>query len=161
MADRESRATWWNRIAGSLAAAAGLLAAAAGVDASPVAADRSDYRAADAAPPAWQAFAGRLKEKIEQRLASDDKRARHFQEYLDRRVTGGDAAPVTFVLRAWVSSDGRLHRVEFDGLDDPKASVELRALLTGGNVGVPPPEMLQPLHLRFSLRATDRLQQEK
>lgn len=161
MAGRESRATWWNRIAGALAAAAGLLAAGAGVDASPVAAERSDYRSADAAPPAWQAFARQLKEKIEQRLAADDERARQFQDYLGSRDTGGDAPPVTFLLRAWISSDGQVHRVELEGLSDPKASVELRALLTGRNFGAPPPEMLQPLHLRFSLRATDRLQQGK
>ncbi|WFU22130.1 hypothetical protein QA649_29085 [Bradyrhizobium sp. CB1717] len=161
MTHRESRTTWWNRIAGSLAAAAGLLAAGAGVNASPIAAERSDYRPADAVPPAWQAFARQLKHTIEQRLAADDEKARHFQEYLDSRIIGGDVPPVTLLLRAWVSSDGRLHRVEFDGLSDPRASVDLRALLTGQNVGVPPPEMLQPLHLRFSLRATDRLQQEK
>lgn len=160
MNGRESRATWWNRIAGSLAAAAGLLVAGPGVAASSVAAEKSDYRPADAAPPAWQAFARRLKEKIEQRLAADDERARHFQKYLDSRGTGGDAPPVTFVLRAWVSSDGRLHRVEFDGLSDPGASVDLRALLTGRNVGAPPPEMLQPLHLRFSLSASDRPQEK-
>lgn len=161
MTGRESRATWWNRVAGALAAAAGLLAAGAGVDASPVAAERSDYRSADAVPPAWQAFARQLKEKIEQRLGADDEKARHFQEYLDSRGTGGDAPPLTFLLRAWISPDGQLHRVEFDGLDDPKASGDLGALLTGRNVGAPPPEMLQPLHLRFSLRATDRLQQGK
>lgn len=159
MAGREPRATWWHRIAGSLAAAAGLLAAGPGVDASPVAAERSDYRPADAAPPAWQTFARQLKEKIEQRLAGDDEKARHFQEYLGNRDIGD--APVTFVLRAWISSDGQLHRVEFDGLNAPGASVDLRALLTGRNVGAPPPEMLQPLHLRFSLRATDRPQQGK
>ncbi|RZN08846.1 hypothetical protein CWO91_20445 [Bradyrhizobium genosp. SA-3] len=73
----------------------------------------------------------------------------------------GDAPPLTFLLRAWISSDGQLHRVEFDGLGDPKASGDLRTLLTGGNVSAPPPEMLQPLHLRFSLRAPDRLQHGK
>ncbi|MBR0960675.1 hypothetical protein [Bradyrhizobium japonicum] len=161
MAGRESRATWWSRIAGSLATAGSLLAAGAGVDASPVAAERSDYRPADAAPPAWQAFARQLKERIEQRLAADDERARHFQDYLDSRGSGSDAPPVTFLLRAWISSDGQLHRVELDGLSDPKASVDLRALLTGQNFGVPPPEMLQPLRLRFSLRTTDRRQQGK
>jgi len=161
MTGREYRVTWWNRIAGSLAAAAGLLAAESGVDATPVAAERSNYRSADAAPPSWQAFARQLKEKIEQRLAGDDEPARQFREYLGSRDTGGDAPPVTFVLRAWVASDSQLRRVELDGLGEPGASVSLQALLTGRNVGAPPPEMLQPLHLRFSLRATDRPQQGK
>jgi hypothetical protein len=57
------------------------------------------------------------------------------------------------VLRTWVLADGSVNRVEFTGIDDRKAVDELRALLVDGNVGAPPPEMLQPLHLRLSLRA--------
>jgi hypothetical protein len=56
-------------------------------------------------------------------------------------------------------ADGKVNRVEFDGIDDPDAINELRALLIDGNVGAPPPEMLQPLHLRLSLRAKDASRQ--
>ena len=65
------------------------------------------------------------------------------------------------MLQAWISATGRLHRVELGGINDPEVLDNLRVLLTGNDVGAPPPEMLQPLHLRLSLRANDRLRQEK
>ena len=158
---REGRATWWKRIVGSVAATAGLLAAGTGADASPVTVEKSDYRPADAVPATWQAFARQLRERIEQRLAGDDERARRFQDYLTSRGAGADAPPVTLVLRTWVSAGGQVQRVELSGINDPDVLANLRALLTGDNVGTPPPAMLQPLHLRLSLRATDRLRQGK
>lgn len=158
---REGRATWWKRIVGSVAAAAGLLAAGTGADASPLAVAESSYRPAAAAPEAWQVFARRLRERIEQQLAGDDKRARRFQDHLASRSPNADAPPLTLVLRAWISTDGKVQRVELSGISDPDVLADVRALLTDDKVGVPPPEMLQPLHLRLSLRATDTLRQEK
>ena len=152
---REPRASWWWRMLRSAAASAGLLAAGIGAEASPVAAENGGYRSATAAPETWQAFARQLQGQVEQRLAGDDAKARHFQDYLTKRSQKADEPPLTVVLRTWVLSDGKINRVEFDGIDDPGAVDELRALLIGGNVGAPPPEMLQPLHLRLSLRARD------
>jgi hypothetical protein len=154
---REGRAVWWKRIVSSIVATAGLLAAVTGADASPVTVENGNYRPADAVPASWQAFARQLRERIERRLAGDDERARRFQDYLTSRGAGADAPPVTLVLRAWVSTGGQVQRVELSGINDPDALANLRALLTGDNVGTPPPEMLQPLHMRLSVRATDRL----
>jgi hypothetical protein len=156
---RESRATWWKRIFRFVAATAGLLAAGMGAEASPIAVGNTNYRPASAAPSAWQAFARQLQGRVEQRLAGDDERARHFQDYLTSRSEGAGASPVTFVVRTWILADGQVHRVEFDGIDDADVVGGLRALLIGGNVGAPPPEMLQPLHLRLSLRAKDQPRQ--
>ena len=100
-------------------------------------------------------FARQLQGQVEQRLAGDDAKARHFQDYLTKRSQESDASPLTVVLRTWILADGQVHRVEFDGIDDRGAVDDLRALLVDGNVGAPPPEMLQPLHLRLSLRARD------
>jgi hypothetical protein len=159
---REGRATWWKRVVSSVAAAtAGLFAAGTGADASPVAVEKSNYHRADTAPARWQAFARQLQEKIEQRLAGDDEKARRFQDFLTNRPADADAPPVTLVLQAWISTAGKLQRVELAGINDPDVLANLRALLTGDKVGAPPPEMLQPLHLRLSLRAKDRLRQEK
>jgi hypothetical protein len=153
------RADWWWRMFRSAAASAGLLTAGVGAEASPLAVDNGNYRSATAAPETWQAFARQLQGQVEQRLAGDDARARRFQDYLTRRSqqsgAASDAAPLTVVLRTWVLADGQVHRVEFDGIDDADAIADLRALLIGGNIGAPPPEMLQPLHLRLSLRAKD------
>jgi hypothetical protein len=151
---RKPRAWWW-RLFGSAATSAGLLVAGVAAGKPPVAAENSNYRPATTAPESWQVFASQLQTRFEQRLAGDDEKARHFQDYLTRRSQAADAPPLTVVLRAWILADGAVHRVEFDGIDDRDAVDELRALLVNGNVGTPPPEMLQPLHLRLSLRAKD------
>lgn len=44
-------------------------------------------------------------------------------------------------------------------MDDAGVRVELRELLMDGGVGSPPPAMLQPLHLRLSLRTKERSQE--
>jgi hypothetical protein len=156
--NRERRATW-KRIFRSVAAATGLLAVGIGAEASPITAANGDYRPATAAPEAWRAFARQLQGRVEQRLAGDDGRARHLQDYLTRHSQGDDAPPLTFVLRTWVLADGKVNRVEFDGIDDADVIGDLRALLIDDNVGAPPPEMLQPLHLRLSPPAKDQPRQ--
>jgi hypothetical protein len=56
------------------------------------------------------------------------------------------------VVRAWLNPDGTVERVSFDALKDARADADLRIILKRGNIGeAPPPEMLQPLNLRFSL----------
>ena len=151
---RNVRDGWWRRMFRSAATSAGLLAAGVGAEAAPVAVENGSDRPAAMVPESWQAFARQLQGRIEQRLAGDDAKARHFQDYLTQRSQQG-GAPLSVVLRTWVLADGKVSRVEFDGIDDPEARGELRALLIGGDVGAPPPEMLQPLHLRLSLRAGD------
>jgi hypothetical protein len=153
--NRQPRANSWWRMFRSAAASAGLLAAGIGAEASPFAVENGNYRSATAAPETWRAFARQLQGQVEQRLAGDDAKARHFQDYLTKRSQESDASPLTVVLRTWILADGQVHRVEFDGIDDRGAVDDLRALLVDGNVGAPPPEMLQPLHLRLSLRARD------
>jgi hypothetical protein len=159
-ADAGSGASWWKRILRSLAATTGLLAAGAGVEASPVAVDGSSYRSAAAAPESWKVFSQQLRGQLEQKLEADDDRARHLQEFLVNRGRS-TATPLALTVRAWVMPDGKLQRVELDGIDDATVSAGLRDLLIAGSVGTPPPDMLQPLHLRLSLRATDQQQDVK
>ncbi len=110
------------------------------------------YRSAATAPASWQAFAQQLQGRFEQRISADDNDARKFQDYLAKRDTGPNAPPLTFVAQPWILPDGKIARLEFDGLDDKEIAVNLRVLLTRDNVGAPPPDMLQPLRLRLSLR---------
>lgn len=154
---RSRRAAWWKRVLRSVAGMAGLIAAGAEANASPVAASSGEYRPAAAVPESWQVFARQVQARIEQQLAGDSEKARHVQDYLVRRDSE-TGAPSRFVLRAWVRADGKVNRIEFDGIDDAAAAADLRALLIDGDVGVPPPAMLQPLHLRLSPRASDRPQ---
>ncbi len=109
-----------------------------------------DYRSAAAAPAVWLTFAKELQGRFEQRLASDDDGARRIQ---DAMAKNDKQSTESVVVRAWVSPGGKIERLEFDVLDNADVAVVLRALLAGVTVGAPPQDMLQPLHLRLSLRA--------
>jgi hypothetical protein len=151
----ESRVGWWRRLLWSLGTATGVLTAGLGAQASPTDSQRSDYRSAAAAPAAWQEFAKQLQARFQQRLAADDEAARRFQDDMANLAGGKDAAPPTLILRTWILPDGKLERVASEALD-PVAAISLRALLAGEAVGAPPSDMLQPLHLRLTLRPNDR-----
>lgn len=154
VANKRRRMTRWKRVLRSLGAVTGLFAASAGT--SLVVAQEPGYRSAATAPAAWQAFAKQLQARFEQRLAADDAAARKFQDYMTKRDAGPNAPPLTFVARAWILPDGEVERLEFDGLDDKEIAVNLRLLLARDNVGGPPPDMLQPLRLRLSLRQKEQ-----
>src|SRR5882757_2509342 len=146
---RDGRPAWRRWFFGNGAAKAGLPVAKT----SHVAARNGQFRAANTVPQNWRDFAKRLQARIEQRLASDDERARRFQDYVNSRGQGDGVPPLLLGLRIWVLADGQVVYVDFGGCDEIDAIADLRALLMEGNVGMPPPEMLQPLHLRLSLQA--------
>lgn len=150
VANNRHRMVWWRRVFRSLGAVTGLFAAAATT--SVASAQEAGYRSAPAIPASWQTFAKQLQGRFEQRLAADDKDARSLQDYMAKRDAGPNAPPLAFVVRTWVLPDGKVERLEFDGLDDREIAVYLRTLLIRGNVGLPPPDMLQPLRLRLSIR---------
>jgi hypothetical protein len=127
-----------------------------GYDAPAAHAQTADFRSADTAPASWQDFAKGLQGRFAQRLAADDNDARKLADDLAKRDAGPDAPPLTFVARTWISAAGKVERLEFDGLGDEKIALELRGLLTRDNVGAPPPDMLQPLRLRLSLRPQEQ-----
>ena len=158
---RAGRPTWWSRILRSAAGLTGLIAAGAEAKASPANVPSGQYRPAVAVPEAWRTFAAQLQQRFEQQLAGDSDGARRIQDYLARRGEAASASALQVVLRVWVLDEGTVHRIEVDGVDDTRVRVELRALLMDGHAGAPPPAMLQPLHLRLSLRAKSRLREEK
>jgi hypothetical protein len=159
----ESRGGWLKNLFWSLGTATGLLTAGLGAQAAPQASptdsQRSDYRSAASAPAAWQEFAKQLQSQFQQRLAADDEAARRFEDDMAKLAGGNDAAPPTLIVRTWIFPDGTVERVESDGLD-AVAAASLRTLLAGAAVGAPPPDMLQPLHLRLTLRPNDKPGQE-
>jgi len=156
---RAGRVTWWNSIFHAVAALAGLIAAGAEAKGSPATAAGGEYRPATAVPEAWQVFARQLQQRFEQQLAGDSDGARRIQDHLTRG-RAADAPALKLVLRVWVLDEGKVNRIEVDGMDDAGVRVELRALLMDSSVGAPPPAMLQPLHLRLSLRAKNRSWEE-
>ncbi len=112
----------------------------------------SDYRDATQAPPSWMQFAKLVKYRFETWISANDKVANRFRAYLIDHAGKDDGPPQTLTVRAWVNPDGTVERVSFPPLKDSQADDDLRTILKRGNIGeAPPPEMLQPLNLRFSL----------
>jgi hypothetical protein len=150
--DNSSRRTvWWKRAFRSFGAVTGLFAAVS-AGTSVAAAQDAGYRSASVAPASWQEFAKQVQTRFQQLLAADDEEARKFRDYLEKRVAEGGATPLKPIVRVWVLPDGKLERLEFDRLDSDDVAANLRTLLMRGDVGAPPSDMLQPLHLRLSLQ---------
>jgi hypothetical protein len=143
------RVSWWARLLRSVGTATGVVAVAA--TQSVALAQDAIYRSAVAAPASWNAFAKELQSQFQGRLGSDDDASRRLREAIAGRDKQSAQA---LVVRAWITPNGKVERVEFDRLAADIA-VNLRALLASVVVSPPPPDMLQPLHLRLSLRAGD------
>ncbi len=147
------RTSWRRRGARALGAALGALAVLLG--AKPISAKAApDVDAglkAAQAPAAWQDFAKRLQLRLQERLASDSTPALRFHDAIAKRAPDAGTAPPSIVVRLWVMPDGKVQRIELEGLDDD-ASHDLSALLIGDGVGSTPLDMPQPLRMRLSLR---------
>lgn len=139
-------------------AATGLITVGLGSNAAPALAQRADFQSATAAPAAWQVFARQLQSQFQQQLAADDSVARQVRDGIAGQVAESDR-PSSVVVRTWILPSGRVERVDFDGLEADVAG-PLRTLLARDNVGAPPADMLQPLHLRLSLRPKEPQEQE-
>jgi hypothetical protein len=143
----------WRGLFGWIGAVTGLLGAGPGEAASaPTAAPLSDYRAAAAAPAAWQVFAKQLQSRFQERLAAEDDLAERLQEALAKRDTASNGA---VTVRAWIRPTGQIERVEFDPLEALVAA-RLRVALGSAQVDPPPADMLQPVHVRLVLRPNDQ-----
>lgn len=78
--------------------------------------------------------------------------AKRLCTYLQNEAGRGDGPPRVIRVRAWINPDGTVERIAFPTLDNAQADADFQTILKRGNVGeAPPPEMLQPINLRFSL----------
>ncbi|RJF60728.1 hypothetical protein D4Q71_23235 [Rhodopseudomonas palustris] len=111
-----------------------------------------DYRDPASAPPSWSQFAKLVQFRFESWIAADDPIADRFRGYVLQNAGKPDGPPAVLMVRAWLNPDGTVERVSYPALKDARAEADLRMILTRGNIGeAPPPEMLQPLNLRFTL----------
>jgi hypothetical protein len=153
------RISWRRRGARGLGAALGALAVLLGAKptSAKAAPDIDGMPKAAQVPAAWQDFAKRLQLRLQERLASDSTPALRFHDAIARRAPDAGAAPPPIVVRVWVMPDGKVQRIELEGLDDD-ASHDLSALLIGDGVGSTPLDMPQPLRMRLSLRPKTRVE---
>ena len=120
--------------------------------ATPLAAQGLDYRSPDAAPPSWGQFSKLVKYRFEEWMSADEAVANRFRAWLKETSGTANGAPASIVVKAWLNPDGSIEKVSFPPFKDERATTDLRVMLTRGNVGeAPPPEMIQPINLRFSL----------
>jgi hypothetical protein len=118
----------------------------------PIPAQGLDYRDPTKAPPSWGQFAKLVQYRFETWIGADEAVASRFRAYLTDHAGKEDGPPATLVVKAWLNPDGTVERVSFAALKDARADTDLHTILTRGNIGeAPPPVMLQPLNLRFSL----------
>ena len=87
-------------------------------------------------------------------IGANDPVANRLRAYLTKHAGQADGPPQTLQVRAWLNPDGTIERVSFSTLNNQQADTALHTVLQRGNVGeAPPPEMLQPIRLRFSLNS--------
>lgn len=111
-----------------------------------------NFRDPARAPPSWMQFARLVKYRFEEWISADEAVADRFRVYLRIHSGSPGGPPPTLTVKAWVNPDGTVERVSFPAFADAGATKDLRTILTRGNIGeAPPPEMLQPVNLRFSL----------
>lgn len=133
------------------------LAAVLGLLISSAPAQAQDFRSSADAPPSWGQFAKLVKYRFESWISADDPVANRFRDYLSSHRGKQGGVPANLTVRVWVNPDGGVERVTFPPLPDAQADADLRVVLKRGNIGeAPPPEMLQPLNLRFSLDPRDK-----
>ncbi len=134
--------------------ALGILALGFGpsLSSAPVLAQSLDYRDPSKAPPSWAQFAKLVQYRFETWIGADNEVATRFRTYATEHAGKDDGLPQSLVVKAWLNPDGTVERVSFPALNDARADADLHTILTRGNIGeAPPPEMLQPINLRFSL----------
>lgn len=112
----------------------------------------ADYISASQAPPAWTQFSKLVKYRFESWIAGNDPVAKRLRAYLVNEAGRQNGPPRVIEVRAWINPDGGIARLSVPTLNNAQADADLQTILKRGNVGeAPPPEMLQPLNLRFSL----------
>lgn len=116
----------------------------------------ADFRDMAKAPPSWGQFAKLVRYRFEEWIGADDTTAMRLRAYLKIHRNAPDGPPQTLIVKAWINPDGTVERVSFPALADAGANKDLQTILKRGNIGeAPPPELLQPINLRFSLNIKD------
>jgi len=109
-----------------------------------------NYRALDAAPPAWQECARQLQARLQTLLVSNEEAIRQVHALLEQRAAA-NVDPTTIVAKVWVAASGKIDWVKFEGVDDDGAVALRNVIGRQADGSAPPPDMFQPIHLRLSL----------
>jgi hypothetical protein len=115
----------------------------------PAPAQNTAYLPSQAAPDSWRRYALLAQRQLRDRLAVDDDMTRDVRKRLQRSEP--HSTPLAIVVSLWVASDGRIDRVEADGVDE-EVRRALGLILAGERLlAAPPADMLQPMRVKLSL----------
>lgn len=105
-------------------------------------------------PEHWISYATVTGQHLQSRLSEGGgELVTRLHQWLESRAAAG-AQSVAVVVKIWIAPSGEISRSEFASLGDVQADADLRAILGTQPVPqTPPPDMLQPLVLRLTLRA--------
>jgi hypothetical protein len=107
--------------------------------------------APEQAPAAWIAYAEAATQAITGWLNADDPPAPRLRAALDATRPAADRPVPPLKVSLWIAQDGTLTRIEAAPLGSPRADQDLRDLLVGRHLPVPPKRMRQPMRLALQL----------
>jgi hypothetical protein len=127
------------------------LLAGAGVASSAIGAPKPQAVAADAAPPAWTAYAAQVNTLVTGWLGGEEPGAVKLRADLDATRAAADQASAPVTLRLWIDAKGIITRAVADPVAAGAPELDV-ALLAGRAIGTRPPKgMLLPLRLAVQL----------
>ncbi len=110
------------------------------------------YVSAADAPPSWAQFSKLVKYRFETWIAANDAIAKRLRTHLTNESRHEGGSQPVIEVHVWLNPDGTVERIVASSLNDAQADADLQTILKRGNIGeAPPPEMLQPIKLRFAL----------
>ncbi len=92
--------------------------------------------------PVWSEYAQYVLFRVRDWLAADKG---------IQRLRAAKELPPEIIASVWITADGKVDRIVTRSLD-PKAATAIRHAAEGHAIDVPPPDMPQPLRLRFSFK---------
>ncbi len=108
----------------------------------PSAEAQNHVRAATDAPPIWIEYAQYVLFRVRDWLTADDR---------VQRLRDAKDLPPEVVASIWIAADGKVSRIAAHSLE-AKTADAIRHAVEGRVLDVPPPDMPQPLRLRFTFK---------
>ncbi|MGL3823095.1 hypothetical protein [Sphingopyxis sp. R3-92] len=142
MSSSPPRRSRYARIAWKLASAIGIGAVAASAPASARSISPQE------APAEWLAYASDATTTISKWLEAESESAMRLRAYLNAMRPASDQPTAPLLIKVWINADGTVSRIDHAPFAHAGANADLKALIVGGHLDMPPPEdILLPLRI--------------
>tara|TARA_R110002020_G_scaffold300377_1_gene515991 strand:+ start:453 stop:923 length:471 start_codon:yes stop_codon:yes gene_type:complete len=107
-----------------------------------------------AAPVEWVRYAEQVQTTVTGLLKGNSEAALRFRSYVDGMRNVQNQQSSSLLLKVWITDDGTVSRIDFTPFAHEEANADLRSLIEAKRLDtLPPPDMLQPLHLVVELQS--------